>query len=128
MRYSKKGLEKRKQERSGYAEFFEKHVNIIKETKACCAECGTKLQGNASEVAHILPKGYYKSVATEDLNVIYLCGIYSANQCHTNFDNFPIEKVKEMFVFNKIIRIFAELKDIVKEKILYKTYEKYDID
>lgn len=125
MKYSKKGWEKRKQERAGYAEFFIKHVSNIKKTQACCAECGARLKGHVSEVAHILPKSTFKSVATNDDNVIYLCGMYSSNQCHTNFDSFPIEKFQEMLVFNQISAIFAKLENIVTEKISYKVYDKY---
>lgn len=126
MSYSKKGLEKRKAERAGFAEFFQKHIQIIKKTKACCEECGAKLRGHVSEVAHILPKSTYKSVATNDLNVIYLCGMFSSQQCHTNFDTFPSEKVHEMLLFNKVSGIFANLEDTVSEKITYKIYERYE--
>ncbi|MFT5662608.1 MAG: hypothetical protein ACI9TV_003265 [Sulfurimonas sp.] len=124
-RYSKKGLERRKEERKGYGEFFEKHVGIIKNTSACCAECGARLKGHVSEIAHILPKGYFKSVATNDENVVYMCGMYSTSQCHTNFDNFPIDKFQEMLVFSQISHIFAELEEKITEKINYKVYDKY---
>ena len=127
-RYSKKGLERRKVERAGYVEFFQKHIKQIKDTRQCCRECGTRLKGCASEVAHVLPKGYFKSIATNDLNVIYLCGMYSENQCHTNFDNFPNEKVEKMKIYPIIISIFAELEDIITEKINYKIYDKYTIE
>lgn len=125
MKYSKKGLAKRKKEREGYAEFFQRHIQIIKDTKAVCDECGSRLKGDVSEVAHVLPKGTYKSVATNDNNVVYLCGQYSTSQCHTNFDTLPAEKIKEMLVFNKISSIFAELKNIVTEKITHKIYGRY---
>ena len=125
MRYSKKGLEKRKSEREGYAEFFQKHIKIIKDTKACCAECGSRLKGHVSEIAHILPKSYFKSIATNDKNVIYLCGMYSSSQCHTNFDTFSVEKFQKMLVFTKVSCIFAELEDVIEEKINYKIYDKY---
>ena len=90
-RYSKKGLEKRKKDRENYQKFFIKHVNKIVEEGLCCEECGDKLQGNVSEVAHILPKGYFKSVATNNDNVLYLCGMYSENQCHRKFDDSKVE-------------------------------------
>jgi len=125
MSYSKKGWERRKEERKGFGEFFMKHVQVIKDTKSCCAECGETLKGDVSEIAHVLPKGYFKSVATNDKNVIYLCGQYSTNQCHTNFDNFPLKKVKEMLIYPEIIRIFAEIEDSITERIPYKVYEKY---
>lgn len=126
MSYSKKGWEKRKQERQGFAEFFQKHIKIIKDTRACCAECGTRLKGHVSEVAHILPKSTFKSVATDDENVIYLCGMYSQNQCHTNFDTFSIKKFRKMLVFKRVSNIFKELKSIVEEKIPYKVYDRFE--
>lgn len=125
--YSKKVLEKRKKERAGYAEFFIKHIGKIKENNSCCAECGSKLRGDVSEIAHILPKGYFKSIATNDKNVIYLCGMYSNTQCHTNFDNYTEEKVKKMQIYPEIIRIFAELENLIQEKIPWKIYNKYTI-
>lgn len=123
--YSKKALEKRKKERAGYAEFFIKHIGKIKENNSCCAECGSKLTGHVSEIAHILPKSYFKSIATNDENVIYLCGMYSSSQCHTNFDNFPLKKFQEMLVFSQISSIFARLEPLIEERINYKIYDKY---
>lgn len=125
MKYSKKGWEKRKKERAGYAEFFTKHVDNIKKTQACCEECGARLKGHVSEIAHVLPKSYFKSIATNDSNVIYLCGMYSTSQCHTNFDSFSIEKFQEMLVFKKVSGIFVMLENIVTERISYKVYDKY---
>lgn len=126
MRYSKKGWEKRKEDRKGFAEFFQKHIKRIKDTKACCEECGARLKGHVSEVAHILPKSTFKSIATDDENVIYMCGMYSENQCHTNFDTFSVKKFRKMLVFNKVSLIFDNLKNKVKEKINYKIYERYE--
>lgn len=122
-KYSKKGLEKRKLERECLLEFFKKHIEIAK-TK-CCEECGAKLRGNASEVAHVLPKQYFKSIMCSDLNVLYLCGMYSDNQCHSNFDNFPQEKVKEMKIYPKVQEIFKQLEEEIIEKINYKHYDLY---
>ena len=61
-----------------------------------------------------------------DLNVLYLCGMYSGNQCHTNFDNFPQEKVKQMKIFPKVQEIFQELKKDITEKISYKHLDLYE--
>lgn len=128
MRYSKKGWEKRKLERAGFAEFFIKHIENIKKTKACCRECKARLKGHVSEVAHVLPKSTFKSIATNDDNVIYLCGMYSSTQCHANFDTFTVEKVKKMFIYPEIIRIFARIEPLITEKISYKIYDKYTTD
>ncbi len=122
-KYSKKGLEKRKEERQCLPEFFQKHIEIAK--GMCCEECGAKLKGNASEIAHVVPKQYFKSVMCNDLNVLYLCGMYSSNQCHSNFDNSAQEKVKQMKIFPKIEELFKQLEQEITEKINYKVYERY---
>lgn len=123
-KYSKKGLEKRKEERACLPEFFQKHIEIAK-TKNC-EECGEKLRGGTSEIAHILPKGYFKSVMCNDLNVLYLCGMYSKAQCHANFDNFPKEKVKQMKIFPKVQEVFLKIKEDITENLNYKLTERYE--
>lgn len=122
-KYSKKGLEKRKEERKDFPEFFQKHIEIAK--NKYCEECGQKLRGHVSEIAHILNKSYYKSISTDDNNVVYLCGLFSKNQCHSNFDSFDNKKFKQMTIYPKISCIFAELESKITEKITYKTYERY---
>lgn len=79
---------KRKEAREGFAEFFMKHVTIIQEQGKTCANCGDRLRGHVSEVAHVLAKTATASpeVATNDDNVIYMCGMFSKNQCHAEFD------------------------------------------
>jgi hypothetical protein len=102
----------------GYGDFFVKHISIILNEKRCCDECGAKLIGHVSEVAHILAKSRHKEVAVEDNNVIYLCGMFSDNQCHKKFDSslsarfimncFPLAK-------NKIEKIKEKVKIYSKE-------------
>lgn len=123
-KYSKKGLEKRKQERECLLEFFQKHIEIAR--GKCCEECGNKLKGSVTEIAHVLPKNYFKSVMCSDLNVLYLCGLYSENSCHNNFDNFPQEKVKQMKIYPKVQDIFKQLEEEITEKINYKHRDLYD--
>ena len=116
--------EKRKLERACLPEFFQKHIEIAK--SKFCEECGSKLKGNVTEIAHVIPKQYFKSVMCLDINVFYLCGLYSDNNCHSNYDNFPQEKVKEMNIFPKIKKIFKELQESITEKLNYKHYERYE--
>jgi hypothetical protein len=122
-KYSKKALEKRKAERECLPEFFKKHIEIAK-TK-CCEECGAKLKGNVTEIAHVLPKQYFKSVMCSDLNVLYLCGLYSSNECHSKFDNSAQERIKEMKIYPKVQEIFKQLEEEITEKINYKHYDLY---
>jgi hypothetical protein len=123
-KYSKKGLEKRRSEREGLPEFFKKHIDLAKSKN--CEECGTKLRGDVSEIAHVLPKQYFKSIMRSDNNVLYLCGMYSHNQCHSNFDNWSAEKIKEMKIFPKVQQLFKELQEDITENINYKIYDKYE--
>lgn len=125
-KYSRKGLEKRKEERKDFPEFFNKHIQIIRDTKACCEECGTRLMGDVSEVAHVLPKSYFKSISTNSLNVIYLCGWKSINNCHSKFDDGTNENIKKMLVYSKISCIFTQLLGSITEKINYKVYDRYE--
>lgn len=78
---------KKSAQRKGYSTFFEKHVEIVKNNGICCQECGSPLTGCVSEIAHILSKRNYPEVATDDRNVLYLCGAFSENRCHSKFDN-----------------------------------------
>lgn len=121
-KYSKRGWEKRKEERKGYSEFYQKHVKNIKDNKINCEECGDRLIGDVSEVAHILPKQRFKSIACNDVNIIYLCGWNSKNNCHTKFDNSSIEN---MSIFYKVCELFKQLEEQVEEKLNWKDYEKF---
>lgn len=122
-KYSQKALDKRKAERACLPEFFQRHIEIAK-TK-CCEECSAKLQGHVSEIAHVVPKQYFKSVMCLDSNVLYLCGMYSDKQCHNDFDNFPKEKVKQMKIYLKVKEVFKELQQQITEKLNYKHYDLY---
>lgn len=124
-KYSQKALDKRKAERQCLPDFFKRHIEIAK-TK-CCEECGAKLKGHVSEIAHVFPKQYFKSVMCSDLNVLYLCGMFSDKQCHANYDNRTVEKIKEMKIYNTACNIFAEIKDKITEPLNYKHYDRWQI-
>lgn len=104
----------------GYKEFFDKHISIIKSENHICKECKGKLIGTYSEVCHILPKSYFKSIAKEDSNIIYLC-----QECHTNYDNWSNDKIKEMNIFEEISNSFEQLRDKIEEKINYKHNDRW---
>jgi|AntRauTorckE5430_2_1112549.scaffolds.fasta_scaffold39339_2 predicted restriction endonuclease len=120
-KYTKKGLEKRKKDREGYKEFFEKHILRIKKSNAKCLECGNNLKGSVREIAHILPKSQFKSISKLDENIIYLC-----EEHHNYFDNRSNKDVKNMGIFKKVSEAFQSLLEKITEEINYKTYDRYE--
>lgn len=124
-KYNKKSVDKRKGERKDYPEFYKRHVQIIKDSKLFCEECGHQLIGDVSEVCHILPKSNFKSIATLDENIKYLCSWKSKNNCHALFDNGTNEQIKQMKIFNSVVETFELIKREVTERINYKTEERY---
>lgn len=77
-----------------------------------CMNCGGKTCADNDKeykrsVAHILPKAYFKSVATHPDNFLELC-FYGKNSCHTNFDNKMIDII-DMNCFDQIITKFVKI-------------------
>lgn len=105
-----KNKARRKEQRAGYGDFFEKHVSKIINEGLHCQECGAKLQGLTGEVAHILGKAKSPEVATNDDNVLYLC---FWNGCHANFDS-SLEKRQDMRVFPIALKNYNTLKSKLK--------------
>lgn len=106
----------------GYKEFFERHISIIKKEGLTCKECGCKLKGSVREIAHILPKSYFKSISKNDKNIIYLC-----EEHHTEFDNRSNDFVKSMKIFPEVTERFKQLEQIIEEEINYKIYDRWEI-
>lgn len=123
-KYSKKGLEKRKEERACLPEFFKKHIEIAK-TK-CCENCGEKLKGEVSEIAHRLPKSYFKSIQCDDDNVVYLGGRFSSCGCHSLYDG-TNEQLQNLLIFLAEKEIIKDLLEKVTERISYKLYDRWKI-
>lgn len=123
-KYSKKGLEKRKEERECLPEFFKKHTEIAKEM--CCANCGERLRGEVSEIAHRLPKSFFKSVMCDDENVVYLGGRFSSCGCHSLYDG-TNEQLQSLSIFLAEKEIIKELLEKATENINYKLYDRWMI-
>jgi hypothetical protein len=123
-KYSKKGLEKRKSERECLPEFFQKHIEIAR--VKCCANCGEKLKGEVSEIAHRLPKSFFKSVMCDDDNVVYLGGRFSSCGCHSLYDG-TNEQLQSLSIFLSEKEIIKELLEKVTERINYKLYDRWKI-
>jgi hypothetical protein len=123
-RYSKKALEKRKEERSGLSEFFERHIEIAK--SKYCTNCGEKLKGDVSEIAHRLPKSTFKSIMCDDQNVVYLGGRFSNCGCHSLYDG-SNEQLQSLSIFLAEKEVIKELLEKVTEEINYKTYDRWQL-
>lgn len=124
-RQTKKASERRKTEREGYADFFLKHAEIARKRRTC-DNCGAKLVGHVSEVAHILPKQVFKSVATNDNNVVYLgSAAFSNCTCHDEYDS-SWSKAKKMPVWKTILDKYLLLKGEVEETHLWKILNHFD--
>lgn len=101
----------RQEQRKDYPEFYQKMIEISK--KKNCEECGKKLQGNSTEIVHILAKRDSMSpeVATNPLNIIFLCG-----DCHTKYDkNLSARSTMEK-AMEKSISQYKELEPFLKNR------------
>lgn len=111
---TKHARERRNAERDGYSEFFNRHAAIAKGKR--CDNCGRKLSGHVSEIAHILPKQIFTSIATNDNAVVYLCSNFTkgSNGCHDQYDK-GWEIAKSMRVWNKVMGLYLLIQDDIKE-------------
>ena len=112
-------------EKMSLKEFFDKHIEKIKQNDIQCEECGISLVGDYSEVAHIYPKSRFKSIAKDDDNIIYLCG-YIQNNCHGNFDRYSNKMLRKMKIFPKVKKLAQLLLNKVTERITIKDLERYE--
>lgn len=81
-----------------------------KEMKGSCQHCGGRTEKDRNtyknSIAHILPKAYFKSVATHPLNWIELC--FYGKSCHTNFDQMSLD-ITELNCFDEVITKFVAM-------------------
>lgn len=124
-RYSKKGLEKRKAERECLPEFFKKHIEIARGKS--CANCGEWLKGDVSEIAHRLPKSFFKSVMCDDDNVVYLGGRFSSCGCHSLYDG-TNEQLQSLNIFSAEKEIVKKLLEKITENYNWKILERWKIE
>ena len=108
---------KKKKERSKErVPFFKQQIEYIIEKGIKCEECGTPLHGGVDEVAHILSKSKHPEVETNKDNIVYLCGAFSENQCHYNFDK------KDRTVM-KVFNLAKERYNLIKDRVKKETNE-----
>jgi hypothetical protein len=98
-------------------EFFIEQIENIE----YCENCGFDLRRKRAgkNVAHILPKSIFKSVATEPKNIMYLCSTFDREDgktgCHETFDS-SWSKAATMPIWDIAKRRVEEFKEQVKEK------------
>ncbi len=92
--------------------FMERH----KEMTGKCKHCGGTTQmarpNFINSIAHILPKAYFKSVATHPDNWIELC--FYNKSCHTNFDNMSLD-ITDLNCFDEVITKFVRMYPAIAE-------------
>lgn len=103
---TRKTREKRKEQRKDYPAFFYRWVTNIQGKP--CAECGKPVEGNSSNVCHILAKSTSPEVATNDLNILVLC-----NAHHTKFDS-SLSNRSGMDCFPQSVEHYIALKPLLK--------------
>ena len=108
----------RKDQRKDYPEFYQKWCEKVQKMR--CLECSRPLQGNSTEVAHVLSKSLSIEFATNDLNIIALCSSH-----HTQFDR-NLETRSQMECFQESVERFKLLepnqKNVTAETLFYSEY------
>lgn len=120
----------RKKKREGYSEFFDEAISLMMHSPFC-DNCGMTINvvyQPHHNIAHILPKQRYKSVATNSHNIVFLCASKDGGPaCHERFDN-GYTSMMEMPVFALALKKFEFFKKDVTENgklfhIFAKTFE-----
>lgn len=79
--------------------------------KGRCSHCGEKSCKDDDKyykfsIAHILPKAYFPSVATNEFNFVELC--FWGNNCHGNMDSGMLDLI-DMACFDEIVTKFCKM-------------------
>lgn len=100
-----------------YAELDRWFKDRQKEMTGRCANCNGKTEAHTKHfkcsIAHILPKAYFKSVATHPDNWLELC--FYGNSCHTNLDHAMIDLI-ELNCFDTVIQKFTKMYPFIAQE------------
>lgn len=96
----------RAEQRKDYPEFYQKWCEKVKGWH--CVECGNIVQGNSTNIAHVLAKSTSPEVATNDMNIIVLC-----DKHHFDFDK-SLDSRSQMKCFQKSVLQYTVLKPLLK--------------
>jgi len=114
-----KQLAEQKTERIGGGNELDRWFNDRrKEMTGLCSNCGKPSCKNSDQyfkhsIAHILPKAYFKSVATNENNWVELC--FFNNSCHTQIDNMMLD-MTEMNCWDEIVEKFIKMYPLIDKK------------
>lgn len=117
---SKSYVKKQTKERQ---DFFQKHVELLKKNPVCQQTGDYISTPSKINIAHLLPKRNHKSVAENDLNVIYLSW-----QTHTTFDELldrhEFEKIEKNMpkVWKSLLNVLPLCKEQTKLVTALKNY------
>ena len=97
---------------------WEWYEERIREQKGRCEECGDRIVHRDKKYehwscCHILPKEFFKSIKTNDKNIIELC-----HTCHTLYDNYlqnHDERLMQMRIFPIVVEKIKILKPFITE-------------
>lgn len=107
---------KHKTKKVDYSTFFSK---AISRSEGKCQNCGCKVDlsyKGSWNIAHILSKRMYKSVAEHEDNFVILCSSKDhGNLCHEKFDS-DINGRENMPVFELALQKFVKFKDECLER------------
>lgn len=84
--------------------FEQRHKEMTGRCKHCNGATQKGKSNYKNSIAHILPKAYFPSVATNEYNWIELC--FYGKSCHTNMDNKMLDLI-EMNCWDEIITKFC---------------------
>ena len=102
--------------------------SLRKGMKGKCLFCSGSTMKNDDDkfhfsLAHLLPKAYFKSVATMPENIIELC--FYNNSCHTNFDNgmitwqFVKDSAEWLVIREKLLEVLPMVAEDERKHKLY---------
>lgn len=103
-------------------DFFQAMIELL-QLRPVCENCGCRINTYihpVNNIAHILPKRTYKSVATHPKNILFLCTskdhpMENPKNCHGTFDK-DISSKLEMKVFPLARKRLESIKDEIIEK------------
>ena len=110
-----------------YTNFFKYAIEVMNKVPYC-ENCGGKIDMSYNtywNIAHILPKSKYKSVATNPYNNLFLCSSKdnTGRDCHREYDN-NIEDIVNMPCFAEAKRKFEIFKpNILERGKLFRIFE-----